>query len=170
MRQSPKTVTAAPYQYAVFSRHSLTIPAILSDNFGASFLGPLRGSVWHGSEHFPPVYGGGVSRSETEGALMRGERKTLYRARDLRKRMTDAELILWSRIRPRAWPVFRLRRQPPIGPYIADFACPLSRIVIEVDGATHSSDAECAHHLRRDAYRLRRAIFESRFCANDTAD
>ena len=83
---------------------------------------------------------------------MRSERKTLYRARDLRQRMTDAELILWSRIRPRAFPRFRFRRQHPIGPYIADFACPLARMVIEVGGATHSSETERDHDARRDAY------------------
>ena len=65
---------------------------------------------------------------------MRSDWKTQQRARDLRKRMTDAELILWSRIRPRAWPMFRFRRQHPIGSYIADFACPLSRVIVEIDG------------------------------------
>ena len=83
---------------------------------------------------------------------MRGDWKAQLRARDLRKRMTSAEIILWSRIRPRAWPLFRFRRQHPIGPYIADFACPLSRVVVEVDGATHGSDIERAYDRRRDAY------------------
>jgi very-short-patch-repair endonuclease len=89
--------------------------------------------------------------SEAEGAL-RSERKTLERARDLRKRMTDAETILWARIRPRECPTFRFRRQHPVGPYIADFACPLSRLVIEVDGATHGSDEEIAYDQKRDAF------------------
>lgn len=83
---------------------------------------------------------------------MRSERKTLYRARDLRKRLTSAETILWSRIRPRAFPHCRFRRQHPIGPFIADFACPLSRLVVEVDGATHGSDIERAYDERRDTY------------------
>jgi very-short-patch-repair endonuclease len=83
---------------------------------------------------------------------LRSDWKTLERARDLRRRMTSAEIILWSRIRPREWPEFRFRRQHPIGPYIADFACPLSRTVIEVNGATHGSDTECAYDHRRDAY------------------
>jgi very-short-patch-repair endonuclease len=83
---------------------------------------------------------------------MRSDWKTQQRARDLRKRMTSAELILWSRIRPRAWPLYRFRRQHPIGPYIADFACPLSRVVVEVDGGTHSTDLERAYDRRRDAY------------------
>jgi very-short-patch-repair endonuclease len=83
---------------------------------------------------------------------MRSDWKTQQIALDIRKRMTDAELILWSRIRPRAWPMFRFRRQHPIGSYIADFACPLSRAIVEVDGGTHSTDAELAYDGRRDAY------------------
>jgi very-short-patch-repair endonuclease len=66
--------------------------------------------------------------------------------------MTEAEVILWSRIRPRAWPLGRFRRQYPIGSYIADFACPQSRLVVEVDGATHASDEERAHDARRDRF------------------
>jgi very-short-patch-repair endonuclease len=98
---------------------------------------------------------------------LRSERKTLERARDLRKRMTDAEIILWSRIRPRAWPQFRFRRQHPIGPFIADFVCPLSRTVIEVDGATHGSDSERAYDARRDAYLRARGWNVIRVTNND---
>ena len=42
-------------------------------------------------------------------------------------------------------------RQVPIGPYFADFCCREAKLVIEVDGATHSKDAE----LLRDAARTR---------------
>jgi very-short-patch-repair endonuclease len=77
--------------------------------------------------------------------------KTLYRARRLRRRLTNAETILWSELR-RSTTGLRFRRQHPIGPYIADFACICARLIIEVDGATHSSEAECAHDARRDAY------------------
>jgi very-short-patch-repair endonuclease len=77
--------------------------------------------------------------------------KTLVRARVLRRRLTDAETILWSRLRDGLGGV-RFRRQHPIGPYIADFACVSSRLVIEIDGATHGSDQERAHDSRRGAY------------------
>jgi very-short-patch-repair endonuclease len=46
----------------------------------------------------------------------------------------------------------RFRRQHPIGPYIAGFACLRTRLVIEVDGATHSSDDEQISDARREAY------------------
>jgi very-short-patch-repair endonuclease len=80
------------------------------------------------------------------------EQKTRKWAIELRSRMPDAEVILWSRLRRKALSGFRFRRQHPIGPYIADFACPLLRLVVEVDGGTHSTDDEVAHDRRRDAY------------------
>ena len=72
--------------------------------------------------------------------------------------MTDAEVILWSRLRRNAIDGRRFRRQHPIGPYIADFVCLPVRLVVEVDGATHSTDDEIRHDERRDAY-LRRCRF-----------
>ena len=75
-------------------------------------------------------------------------------ARTLRKQMTDAEVILWSRLRDTPFGM-RFRRQHPIGPYIGDFACPMARLVIEVDGGTHSTPSEVAYDRSRDAY-LRR--------------
>ncbi|HLY04129.1 MAG TPA: endonuclease domain-containing protein [Rhizomicrobium sp.] len=75
---------------------------------------------------------------------------TLVRARALRRRLTKAETILWSRLRGGIGGM-RFRRQHPIGPYIADFACIRARLVLELDGATHGTD-EQAHDARREAY------------------
>jgi very-short-patch-repair endonuclease len=60
------------------------------------------------------------------------------RVRKLRLQMTDAERKLWFALRDRRFANFKFRRQVPIGPYIADFACYSARIVIEVDGGQHS--------------------------------
>jgi len=63
--------------------------------------------------------------------------------------MTDAERILWSRLRRKSFDgASRFRRQHPIGPYIADFACVKAWLVVEVDGDTHMAD----HDRRRDAF------------------
>jgi len=70
--------------------------------------------------------------------------------------MTDAEVILWSRLKLKSMHGFHFRRQHPIGPYIADFACVPARLVLEVDGATHSSQQEIAYDRRRDAYMTQR--------------
>jgi very-short-patch-repair endonuclease len=65
--------------------------------------------------------------------------------------MTNAEIILWSHLR-RNPAHYLFRRQHPIGPYVADFACVRQRIVVEIDGAAHSSTGEIAHGRRRNAY------------------
>jgi len=59
-------------------------------------------------------------------------------ARKLRTKQTDAEQLLWSKLRGSAIPGFKFRRQFPIKPYFADFCCEQSRLVIELDGGQHS--------------------------------
>lgn len=73
-------------------------------------------------------------------------------AKQLRGRLTNAETILWSRLRRNAIHGRRFRRQHPIGPYIADFACMPIRLVVEVDGATHGSEEERRHDQIREDY------------------
>jgi very-short-patch-repair endonuclease len=79
---------------------------------------------------------------------MRADSKTRRRAQSLRRTLTRAETILWTRLRRRALGL-QFRRQFPIGPYIADFACASARLIVEVDGETHSTPAEQAHDERR---------------------
>jgi adenine-specific DNA-methyltransferase len=58
-------------------------------------------------------------------------------ARTLRNAMTETERSLWQDLRRGKIPGTRFRRQVPIGPYIADFACLKSRLIIELDGSQH---------------------------------
>lgn len=58
-------------------------------------------------------------------------------ARRLRGNSTDAERLLWSRIRSRRLGA-KFIRQFPIGPYITDFACRSAHLVVGVDGGQHS--------------------------------
>ncbi|MEO0467365.1 MAG: endonuclease domain-containing protein [Pseudomonadota bacterium] len=44
---------------------------------------------------------------------------------------------------------FKFRRQVPIGPYIADFACLEAMLVVEVDGESHGTPNEKAHDEAR---------------------
>src|SRR5271167_943129 len=64
-----------------------------------------------------------------------------HRARRLRRDQTDAEKKLWGRLRSKRLSQFRFRRQFPIGNFIADFACPQSGLVIELDGGHHLDQA-----------------------------
>jgi very-short-patch-repair endonuclease len=73
-------------------------------------------------------------------------------AKALRRELTSAETILWSKLRLGRQHGFRFRRQHPIGPYIADFACIRARVVVELDGATHSTDEERAYDSRRNSF------------------
>jgi very-short-patch-repair endonuclease len=57
-------------------------------------------------------------------------------ARTMRKHATPAEARLWQALRSRRLGV-KFRRQMPIGPYIADFACCAIRLIVEVDGDHH---------------------------------
>ena len=84
---------------------------------------------------------------------MRGLRiPEIRRARALRADQPSAEAKLWSRLRGRRLGGFKFLRQAPIGPYFADFCCRELKLVVEVDGATHSTDAELARDARRNAF------------------
>jgi very-short-patch-repair endonuclease len=66
--------------------------------------------------------------------------------------MTRAEAALWRAVRSHRLAGLHIRRQAPCGPYIADFLCFKERLLIEVDGATHSSVEELEHDAKRDAW------------------
>ena len=70
----------------------------------------------------------------------------------MRKNLTDAEAILWSKLQRKQLHGYRFRRQHPIGSYIADFACSEAKLVVELDGATHSTAEERAHDAQREGF------------------
>jgi very-short-patch-repair endonuclease len=80
------------------------------------------------------------------------------RARDLRNSATDAERMLWRFLRGRQLDGFRFRRQVPIAGFIADFACPEARLIIEIDGGHHAEqvdyDRSRSDVLRGHGYRI----------------
>lgn len=73
-------------------------------------------------------------------------------ARVLRKNMTDAERLLWSRIRRKQLKGYQFYRQKIIGNYIVDFYCPRTRLVIELDGGQHYGEEGMKRDKKRDAY------------------
>jgi very-short-patch-repair endonuclease len=66
----------------------------------------------------------------------------MQRARELRKEPTSAEAELWTYLRTLRKDGFHFRRQHAIGPYIADFAAPRRKLIIEVDGSPHGGQEE----------------------------
>ena len=91
---------------------------------------------------------------------MRGRNeKTIRLARKLRTNQTDAETVLWDRIRNRQIDGHKFARQVPIGRYICDFVCREKQIVIEVDGGQHNESSEDAvrdPYLTAEGYRVLR--------------
>ena len=88
-------------------------------------------------------------RFRVGGEAMRGQVLRTFRSRSLRINSTEAETVLWNRIRNRQVAGQKFVRQQPIGRYICDFVCREKLIVIEVDGGQH---AESAHDALRDGY------------------
>jgi very-short-patch-repair endonuclease len=73
------------------------------------------------------------------------------RARQLRASQTSAESRLWHALRNRQLARWKFRRQHQIDKYIVDFVSLDGRLIVKVDGATHSTEAE----LHQDAERTR---------------
>jgi very-short-patch-repair endonuclease len=80
------------------------------------------------------------------------DRDSIRRAREMRKDMTSAESKLWSLLRDRRLITRKFRRQHPIGPWVADFACPAIQLVIEVDGPAHDDPDQQAWDAMKEEY------------------
>jgi len=70
-------------------------------------------------------------------------------AKRLRRDMTDAETVLWRRLRNRQLDGLKFRRQTPIDRYVVDFACIERKLVVELDGGHHAQDAVARQDDRR---------------------
>lgn len=70
-------------------------------------------------------------------------------ARSLRTNATECERKLWAHLRGKRVGHVRFRRQHPIGPYIADFFCPVAKLIVELDGDQHSHAAGRAYDAAR---------------------
>ena len=73
-------------------------------------------------------------------------------SRRLRKNMTDAEKVLWSKLRGNQLKGYQFYRQKPLGGFIVDFYCPKGNLVIELDGGQHYTDEGKANDSQRDRY------------------
>ena len=74
---------------------------------------------------------------------MRGpDDRATTRSRALRRHSTDAEARLWHHLRDRRLAGCKFRRQVPLGPYFADFACVEKRLIVELDGGQHAEQAQ----------------------------
>ncbi len=75
--------------------------------------------------------------------------------------------MLWVRLRARQPDGPRIRRQHPIGPYVADFYCVDARLVIEIDGWGHNMGDRPERDEQRDAWMAARGLTVVRYPADE---
>ena len=97
---------------------------------------------------------------DTAGSLSRSRERVRVRARSLRSTPTDAEALLWHHLRDRRMANQKFRRQRPIGPYFADFACLEAKLIVELDGGQHTEafayDENRTRFIEAQGYRVLR--------------
>jgi adenine-specific DNA-methyltransferase len=83
---------------------------------------------------------------------------SLRRVRAARREATPAERRLWQVLRARQLDGFKFRRQVWLGSFIADFFCADAKLIVEVDGDSHASQAAYDRHrtewLEREGFSL----------------
>ena len=73
-------------------------------------------------------------------------------AKELRNNSTEPERILWTYLKNSQLKNTKFRRQQPIGNYIVDFFAPQKKLIIELDGGQHNSNANILSDKERDNY------------------
>ena len=84
-------------------------------------------------------------------------RKTVQRAKRLRREMSPVERILWRALLGRPGG-HKFRHQHPAGPYVLDFYCSKAALCIEVDGHAHDMGDNPQRDLQRDAWLAEQGI------------
>jgi len=83
--------------------------------------------------------------------MERYSQKLKENSRSLRANMTDAEQVLWQRIRRKQIQGVQFYRQKPLLAFIVDFYCPTAKLVIELDGSQHFAEKHQVKDQKRDA-------------------
>lgn len=87
--------------------------------------------------------------------------------RKLRKSMTKAEVIMWSKLRNKRLNGIKFRRQHSFGRYIVDFYCHSLKLVIEIDGDSHVGEHAEGYDQIRQREIESQGIKVIRFTNND---
>ena len=122
-----------------------------------------RGSPLHSP--LPAGEGSGVRATPPDRAAVTASLPADLRdfARELRRRTTDAETLLWRLLRNRLMAGAKFRRQHPLPPYVLDFYCHDAGLAVELDGGQHNEAAGRRHDARRDAFLAQKGIRVLRF-------
>ncbi len=92
------------------------------------------------------------------------------RARELRKKQTPAEELLWELLRDRRLGGAKFRRQHQFGDYITDFFCDDAKLVVECDGEVHTTPDRQRIDQKRDAYLRSQGLAVLRFKNSQVLD
>jgi very-short-patch-repair endonuclease len=87
-------------------------------------------------------------------------------SRSLRKHQTNAEKVLWAKLRNRQTGI-KFRRQQPLGQYIVDFVSFEKRLVIEVDGGQHNNPSAIQDDSERTSWLQLNGYSVIRFWSNE---
>jgi very-short-patch-repair endonuclease len=101
------------------------------------------------------------------GILLLADAHQIGLARGLRRNQTDAEKLLWQKLRTLRCNGARFRRQHPIGDYIVDFCCLQAALVIELDGGQHIEKTNSEADAVRTTWLEERGYLVVRFFNND---
>ncbi len=86
---------------------------------------------------------------------------------ELRNKMTQAEVLLWGKIRDKKLLGYKFRRQYSVGPFILDFYCPKLKLAIELDGSQHAQEEQERYDEGRTNYLNDRDIIVIRYWNNE---
>lgn len=84
-------------------------------------------------------------------------------AKQLRKRMTPAEILMWDKLKNKQFKGYKFRRQHPIHHFIVDFYCHALKLIIEIDGKYHDSEEQKKEDLNRTELLQFQGLKEIRF-------
>ena len=86
-------------------------------------------------------------------------------SKELRRRSTLAEVLLWNQLKGSRMLGFGFLRQKPIHKYIVDFYCPRLKLVIEIDGDSHREKYESDQNREKELKSL--GLYVLRFADRD---
>jgi very-short-patch-repair endonuclease len=89
-------------------------------------------------------------------------------AKELRKRQTTAEKILWKEVKARGFARYRIRRQHVVLGWIVDFYCIPEMLAIELDGGYHETTV--SEDIRRDEIMANHGITVLRIANKDVLE
>jgi very-short-patch-repair endonuclease len=99
--------------------------------------------------------------------FLRNDPTLKQRRRELRRNQTDAERVLWAKVRNKQFFGIRFFRQYSVGPYILDFYCPTAKLAVELDGGQHTKSDNREYDAARSEYLKAQGIDVMRFWNNE---